>query len=396
MTLIKRISKVAVLIGTSEEVDRGLLLGILKYGKLHGPWWFSVFPTDFSALQRSDWHRWEGDGIIAHIKTEKVAEQIVSRRLPTITIDLPDRFFEISHSLCNGPEIRGNSEKVGVMAAEFFLEKRFTNFAFLGEASNINWSKKRETTFASCLEEAGYDYFRFAPSSKFSLESQAQRKRLGRWLESLPKPVGLFAANDTHACLALDACLDFGIRVPDDISLLGVDNDPIRCELTEPSLSSIARNHESAGYHAAQHLDLMMKGRKTERTVFSIEPTVVAERRSTVAINLDDSLVAKAVSFIGINSGLGMNVDSVVKYLQVSRRLLEQRFRKSLGRTVHDEIERVRMNKVKNMLLETNKTLCEIAEICSFSSEMYLSNVFHKRFGMTMGQFRNKNKGKVY
>ncbi|MGL6195626.1 MAG: XylR family transcriptional regulator [Thermoguttaceae bacterium] len=382
--------KVAIILGTAEEVDRGIIFGVLKYAKLHGPWWIRIFPTDYVSLKSANLIEWQGTGIIAQVLSEQVSSMVIETGWPLITIDPMDKFLEPTHQLSKYSEIRGNSKKVGEMAATFFMEKRFDNFAYIGDVNYCNWSKIREAAFIRTLNASGFacGSYNF-PQEKMS--SWARINHLGKWLQAQEKPVAVFAANDSTATLVIDACQNYNINIPKDISVLGVDNSQIRCNTTEPSLSSIARNHEGAGFAAAEHLDKLMRGQKLHRTTFFIEPTKIVPRQSTLVQNISDPLVLEALSFIRINSGLGINVQNVIKHLGVARRLVEQRFRVLLGCTIYQEIEKVRMEKIKTLLIETDMTFYEIAHSCYFSSEMYLANMFRKKNGMTMTEFRKKH-----
>ena len=395
------IPKVAIILGATSESDRGIIHGILSYAKLHGPWRARVFPTDCHSLKTI--RQWGATGIIAQVLTEQVESILLQQDNPIITIDLWDQFLETSHPLSQCSEIRGNSEKVGIMAADFYLKRQFHHFAYISDQDNTNWSKRREVAYVAKLKESGFscEVYRFSHPRKLRTEYDLRKtdnnnKKLIKWLVSLPKPIAIFVANDFTACQVIEACQIGGLSVPTEISVLGVDNDVIHCESTEPSLSSIARNHYRGGYAAAEHLDHLMRGQSLDRKIFSIEPTEIIIRHSTKSMNIDDALVLEAIQFIQINSGLGMNVNTVVRHLNVARRLVEQRFRSALGITIHDEIERVRMEKVKSLLLETDLTIREIANLCSFNSEMYLSKVFKKRFHVTMSQFRQKSKKTVF
>ncbi|HPS53121.1 MAG TPA: substrate-binding domain-containing protein, partial [Phycisphaerae bacterium] len=219
-----------------------------------------------------------------------------------------------------------------------------------------------------------------------------EQSLLAEWLTRLPKPCGIFAATDVRARAVLDAALLANIRVPDEIAVMGVDNDELFCELCQPPLSSVELNGEWAGYESARLLDRMIAGEDGGKTAVFVEPTGIVERQSTDVIAVDDVDVARAVRFIHSNVGRLIGVQNVADYVAASRRSLEIRFKKFLNRTVNAEIQLTRIGRAKEMLLKTDMTVSRIAELAGFGSDTYMGAVFKKRFGMTPLKFRQKNK----
>ena len=239
------------------------------------------------------------------------------------------------------------------------------------------------------LAEAGlachvYDSSSEAARSDWGVEQRG----MAAWLGKLPKPVGLMAANDVRGRQVLDTCLMAGISVPEQIAVLGVDNDELICATTNPPLTSILRDTEGSGYDAAQMLDRMMRGMSRKMETLLYGPIRVVGRQSTEKLQFVDRLAVKAVEFIRINSGIGMKVTDVVKHLKVSRRLAELRFRQAVGHSIHDELQNARLAQVRRLLQETDLSVSEITEHCGYESESYLGLVFRKQFNMAMRQFR--------
>ena len=215
-----------------------------------------------------------------------------------------------------------------------------------------------------------------------------QVAEIGRWIATLPKPVGIMACYDSRGQQVLDACRSAGLAVPDEVAVIGVDNDELLCELASPPLSSVVPNAHRAGYVAAARLDRLMAGKKVTPMAELIPPLGVANRHSTDAFALDDRAIVRAVRMIREHACEGINVSDVLKTVPLSRRVLEQRFQKLLGRTPREEILQVRLARVKQLLGETELALYQIAERTGFEHVEYLSVVFKRETGVTPSAWR--------
>ena len=237
---------------------------------------------------------------------------------------------------------------------------------------------------------AGGTYSEYgAPTGKARRDWAIEQPRMEAWLKSLQKPVALFAAMDGRARQVLDACLDAGITVPEEVAVLGCDDDPLICEATFPTLSSIQLNSEHAGYLLAEHLDELMRGKRLRRRVDWCRPTRVAARRSTDATAMADKRVARACEYIWREAGhQSIGVPDVVSLFGSSRRYAENHFKAVVGRTIMEEIRLVKLGRVCALLEETNLSIGEIAEKCDFVSESNLGLLFRKRHNMTMTAYR--------
>lgn len=388
-TLLKQ-PRVALLVETSREVGRAILSGIERYARLYGPWTFHLFPGDL-VQQLNDVQTWDAMGIIARIETPEVAQVILNQGLPTVALDLYEDQKSASGAFRNTSEVCVNSYEVGRVAAEHLLERRFDQYAFVCEVNNVLWSKERERGFGQVLGRAGYDYYRYTPSRK-SIPWGEEIPELGRWLESLPKPVGLMAAMDVRGRQVIAACQEAGIRVPEDVAVLGVDNDPLLCKMCSPRMSSVILDSENGGYQAARILDGLMKGRIREKKTFLINPTGIASRESTERSKISDPLINQAIRFINLNSMIALSVQEVVNHVGSSRRLLEIRFQNVLGRSILQEISRARLDRVKQLLEKTDLKVREIADVCEFGTDGYLCRFFHRETGQTISEFRTQKR----
>jgi LacI family transcriptional regulator len=217
-----------------------------------------------------------------------------------------------------------------------------------------------------------------------------QRDSIRSWLQKLPKPAGIFACYDACAQQLLEICRYYGILVPEDVAVVGVDDDELLCELSSPPLSSVILNSRRTGYVAASLLHQMMNGIPVDRRKYAIASLGVRKRVSTDILAVEDALVAQAIAFIRDNSQHNLTVDDVVHSVPLSRRALETRFKNAVNRTPHQEITRVRANAIRELLYVSDMTLSELAEILSFEHPEYLSVFFKKETGMTPKQYRDE------
>jgi len=388
------IPSVALLIETSRGYGRAMLRGIVRYARLHGPWRFYLTPGDF-AQALPQMRQWGGTGIIARIETTSVAKAILGAKLPTIALDVsqnvPMEDPELV-GLSRLSEIASDSSAAACMAAEHLIDCGFTSFAFVPEPDRL-WSQNREKAFCQRIREAGVEPIVY-PTAKNRRERSWEREqaRLAEWLADLPKPIGVMACNDDRGRQVLDACRAAEISVPLEVAVIGVDNDDLLCELSDPPLTSIELNADAGGYRAAALLDRMMKGEATSPRRLVVEPTRVVERRSTQVSAVRDPDVAAALQFIQYHAAENIGVDDIVKRLHMSRRALELRFREVVGRTPYHELRRVRIQRAQQLLLESDMPISQVAAASGFSSAAYLAQVFQKQLGKTPAQFRNEHR----
>jgi LacI family transcriptional regulator len=377
---LKATRKVALLIETSNAYARGLLQGVIAYLHENQPW--SLYLAEHG---RGDsppgWLAgWEGDGILARIETPAMARALKRLSVPIVDVSAGRLIPEL-------PWFETDDSGIAQLAVEHLLERGFKHLAYCGDP-RFNWSNWRGEHFARLAREAGIDCHQYLPARRFPRDHAGQVEDLARWLHELPKPVGVMACYDFRGLQILDACRGHGLHVPDEVAVIGVDNDEVLCELAHPPLSSVIPNAHRTGYDAAALLDALMAGRPPESGVNLIPPIGVATRQSSEVMAIDDVLIIRTVRFIRENACRGINVQDVLKAVPQSRRRLENQFRKLLGRTPHEEIVRVQLNRVKRLLGETDLSLAEIAERSGFEHVEYLSVVFKKEFGTPPSQYR--------
>lgn len=384
---MKKLRSVALLIETSNAYARGVLEGIVAYNREHDPW--SIYlPEQERGARPPTWiQSWQGDGLIVRIETDEIARTIRKLNKPVIDVSAARRVEGI-------PWVETNDEAIARLAIEHFLERGFKRLAFCGEP-DFNWSLWRQASFVQQVaSQQGLQCELFEATSKTATKYSwnREKRRLRKWVAGLPKPIGIFACYDIRAQQILDVCREAAISVPDEVAVLGVDNDELLCNLCFPPLSSIAPDAHRTGREAARLLDELMNGRSVDQERHLIDPLGVATRQSTDVLAIEDDDIVTAVRFIRQHACDGIKVTDVVKQVPLTRRALETRFQALFGRTPHEEIIRLRVQQIQNLLIETELPLHKIARMTGFEHEEYMSVVFRRATGSPPGTFRRTAK----
>jgi LacI family transcriptional regulator len=289
------------------------------------------------------------------------------------------------------PTILTKAEKIGFLGAEHLLERGFKNFAFC-DFKGLPWSLNRLINFRQRIQKAGFQVEVFSsPVKKIFTPSEKDRARLADWLRSLPKPIGMMTCNDDMGRAILEACKAIEIQVPEQIAVVGVDDDDLTCELTDPPLSSVALHSEKVGYEAAELLDRLMHGEKMKGQIINHDPSHVVTRRSTDIFAIQDEEVIDALQYIRANILKPAQVSDITRHVCITRQALNRKFHKTIGRSIHREITRLRINVARKLLIETNMSVSDIAYKMNFSEIKSLSRLFKKETGLSPLQFRRKN-----
>lgn len=384
---MRELPKVALLVETARGFGRDLLSGIARYSRLHGPWAFHITPGDYKqAIPKIK--QWGGTGIIARIPDKRSAQAILCARVPTIALGLSDEQLMPSNPLSKLSEISSDPAQVSHLAAEHLLERQLMNFAYVG-SDDRGWSGRRERTFYNYLAKRGFSAHIYRQPSRIQDRLwEREQSYLAEWIRRLPTPIGLFACDDDRGREVLEACTIAGMQVPEDVAVVGVDNDEVFCDLSDPPLSSVALNAEAAGYEAARLLDGMMRGRIRKPRRIVVKALAVVHRRSTDMAALVDPALTTALKFIRDKSGRDLSVDHVVRHVAVSRRDLERRFRETVGRSILEDIQLVRLERAKRLLVETQYPISKIARLTGFGTTPYFIHFFTKRVGKTPRRYR--------
>jgi LacI family transcriptional regulator len=376
--------KVALLIETSNAYARGLLGGVVAYMRENRAW--SIYLAEHGrGDQPPVWLAdWSGDGIIARIENREIARALARLKLPVVDVSA-------ARLLSSLPWVETDDVAFARLGAEHLLERGFKHFGYCGD-DHFNWSKWRCEHFARFLKENGCTCSIYQPAASSLPNAERQVEDIASWIDRLPKPVGVMACYDLRGQQVLDACRRREIAVPDEVAVIAVDNDELLCALSDPPLSSIIPNTHRTGFEAAALLDRLMAGKKVKCLTCLIPPLGVATRQSTDVLAIADRNVVQAVRFIREHACDGINMGDVLKAAPQSRRVLESRFKKFLGRTPHDEILRIQFNRVKQLLVETDLPLALIAERAGFDHAEYLSVAFKRTFGVPPSQYRTLNR----
>jgi LacI family transcriptional regulator len=275
------------------------------------------------------------------------------------------------------PSVVSDDKAVGRLAAEYFLRRGYRNFLFYAPYDR-QFARLRHEGVAQRLAEADH-----------TAAVIRDHAGLAKGLPALPRPLAVIACNDRAALTVLEICRAAALRVPDDVAVLGVDNDDLIQGLAYPPLSTINTARERIGFEAAAMLERLLRREAITASVVLVPPEGVITRQSTDTLAIADAEVAEAVRFIHAHAGRTITVNDVIRPMTISRRQLERRFRLSLGRSILDEILRNRLDRARQLLIETELTLPQIATASGFSSASYFNVVFRKAFGNTPGAFRS-------
>ncbi len=334
--------------------------------------------------------QWGGVGIVARVETLEVAKAILAANVPTVLLDVAPRIISQLPRLAQLSEISSDSEGAARLAAEHLLGCGFQNFAYVGVWER-GWSERRETAFCSAVQDHGFAPLVYPlPTSSTQRSWELDQAHLADWIRDLPKPVGIMACNDDRGRGVLEACRVAGVRVPDEVAVIGVDDDELFCELADPPLSSVALNAEHGGYRVAHLLDQLIRQKITVPQKLIVEPTQVVARRSTEIKLIGDREVGAVIDFIHRNRARDFTVNDVAAEIGISRRNLEVKFRRTTGRTILTEIQRIRLDHAKRMLRDTDLPIPQIAASSGYNSASYLTQVFRKEIGMTPAKYRTR------
>jgi LacI family transcriptional regulator len=386
---VAEVRRIALLVSTHFGYGRGILRGVRDYARRKGNWFFRVERPSHLAGRRL--MKWKPAGIILQAGPSELDEPIRALGVPVVNVsgmrpDLKDQL----HS------VRADDRAVGAAAAEYFLSRGFRNLAYYGMLLP-SYSQVREEGFRSALASRGLqceDLQQEHPGEHAPDEPTwaASERKLGDWLESLPKPVGVLARNDVAGFEVCEVCHQRGLHVPEEVAVVGVDNDELVCELSEPPLSSVRLPLRRIGFEAAALLDRLMTGRRLRRVRhLRLPPEGVVTRRSSDVLAIEDPLVAEVVRYIRGTACDAVSVPDCVARVPLSRRRLEQRFRAAVGRSIFAEIRRMRMARARELLIDTNMPVADIALRTGHSGPERFCRVFREETGMTPTDFRTRN-----
>jgi len=382
--------KVFLSIEQDRGYGRGLISGITQYSKLYGPWnFYTGTPFYYRQSQKRQQaseiiKQWSPDGII--MREDPDMEKIMDLGIPSIFITYTQikvpGFVSLSgdHTVC------------GKLAAEHFLARSFKNFAYCG-VPNKYWSIYRGESFEKRLARDGYEVNVFPfKASETKINWLKDREKLTKWLSGLPKPVGIMTCTDDRGQNVIEACKACNLHVPEDVAVVGVDNDQLLCNLMNPPLSSVELDAFSAGLQAAKALDRLMKGESCDMNKSIVaQATHVVIRQSSDIFAVDDRDVRMALRYINENARRAIQVQDIAAACGVITRTLQKKFKRHLGKTVIEEIDRSRIDLICKLLIETQKPIAQIAEDLEFIGEGHFSRYFRRQKRMSPTAYRKNH-----
>jgi LacI family transcriptional regulator len=377
--------RVVLLINPDRAHTRGLVNGIIRYSGIQGDWTFyRPLESRISKTKRllTTLKEMRPDGILMRQPPEMA--EIIKLGIPSVA------FIYSQEKFSGIVNVVTDTATVSKMAAEHLIRCGFKNFGYCGY-DDWWWSRLRGEVFANAIAQVGCKTcFYKLPRAKSARVWHKEVHAVADWLITLPKPIGIMAANDDRGEMVLEACKLTELRVPDDVAVLGVDNDEIICNLSTPSLSSIIMGVEKSGYEGAALLDTMMRERKPREGELTIRPIRVMQRRSTDILAIEDGEVVNAIRYIRSHVTNAIQVDDVVKAVLLSRRVLEKRFRTNLQSSIRDEIQHARIDKIISLLSKTKMTIAEVAGIMNFPSVANFSRYFYNAKGISPAAYRKQ------
>ena len=375
---------ILLMVESSRTCERDFLRGIARYARTHGPWVFYHKPKFYLTSNRrtisiQQVQRFNPDGII--ISDVENMDSILKLELPIIIHTFKSNEYDF-------PMVLGDTQQTGKMGAEHLLGLGFKHYAYCG-IGNYYWSKERYRSFSHTIQQAGFTvlYYELSPQ-RIRNARQNEFKSLMGWLESLPKPLGLMTCADDCSQYIVEACKIADIHIPEEISIIGVDNDDMICEFSNPALSSIVLNFEAAGYQSAELLDHLISENHVDGESIIVKPTHIEVRSSTDILAIDDPDVATALQFIRTHSNQLIQIADVMNEVICCQRLLHTKFKQTLGRSVHQEIKRVRIERISTMLRETSLSISQIAYKLGYSNANHLARYFQEAMSMTPLAYR--------
>lgn len=373
---------VMLMIETSKVYGRGLLDGIGRYAMAHGQWSLHVeergLDEEPSRLLRS----WKGDGIIFRSTSRALVQAVRRKRVPAVDTNSA----VVDHGF---PLVYADENRIAQLAVSHFLERRFQHFGFCA-VDEPRWVRWRREAYLRELARLGLQAHVCRADKGQASDWDRQQQRLITWVAEIPKPIGVLAANDVCGLRLIAACRAAGVRIPEQLAVLGVDNDEVLCRLTSPPLSSIDPDSPTIGYRAAALLDDLMRGARVGVEPVWIPARGVVTRQSTDTLAIEDADLAQALGFIRERACQGIDVDDVVRHVGLSRATLERKFAAGLQTTPRQAIVRLQMERVKYLLAQTDSPLEQIAQRTGYKTQSHLSVAFKRETGMTPGEYRRK------
>lgn len=379
--------KIFLLTDFSSGYSRSLLEGIMRYAHEVGPWIFYRMPLHFRDIYGDEgvlrWAKeWGADGIVAQFG-EINMDLLKSMDIPIILQNQKMRSKEF-------PNLTGDYYNTGVMAAKFFLEKGYKNLAYYG-CNDIVWIKEREKGYKETVEKSGLSLITYEKAKNSeNNEWHYSTSALSQWLKDLQKPTALFACDDQHALEITEICKIENIKVPQEIAILGVDNDNLLCNISNPTLSSIELDVENGGYETAKLLHRLIEKKANNTHDIVVNPVRIVKRKSTEQFVIKDKYIKEVITFLNENNINSIGVSRIIELVPLSRRVLERRFKEETSLSIYQYIQHLRVEKLAHLLQTSKKNLIIASEEAGFSDYKNVARIFQKIKGITPSEYRKK------
>lgn len=376
----QRRRQIALLVETSLGSGREILRGIAQFARDYANW--EIFHAA-RGLEDSvpDWLKaWDGDGVIARIQNEGMLHSLKKLETPIVDVlGVPVHDF---------PLVQVDDVEISKQVARHFFERDFVHFGFYG-IKGENWSQRRQDALRQAIGSAGS----FAHIHSLRGESEGDSNHnfeLQQWLVALPKPVAIMVCSDQRGLALLEACRAVGLTVPEQVSVVGVDNDLAFCEVATPNLSSVRGGHMRVGFEAAKLLNLLIDGQSPPDTPVLVAPNEIVVRESSDSRSISDPAVRDAVRFIRERLSEAITNEDIAKAVGISKTRVQVRFRAALGMSIREFVAERRLLRAEKLIVATDLTFADIAERCGFRHHEYLGYVLKKRRGITPRQLRSR------
>ncbi len=374
--------KILLLIDYSSEFDRKLLRGLVQYSKEHGPWIFYRLPSYYRKLYGEEgvlkWARkWKADAIIGQWNSQN-SESLNKLNIPVVLQNYHHRSSIFSN-------ITGDYKGTGKIAADFFAQRLFKDYAYFG-VKGVIWSDERREGYEQEVKCRGGNFYCYENNRS----EDEIREDVSRWLKSLPKPIALFCCDDAHALYISEVCKINNINIPEDVSLLGVDNDSLICTISDPPISSIELDVEKGGYALGRRVHQLINKESANQFNIVINPIRIEIRQSSEKFNIKDPYILKTVEFIEEYYNTNLTVEQLTDNIPLSRRNLEVKFKKSMGTSIYQYILTCRINHLADKLLVSDASMANLALEVGFKDSNNLSRIFKKYKGCSPKEYKQK------
>lgn len=353
-----------------------VLSGVLEYARSAGDWVIEVCHTLAIAEGAVDW--WRPDGVLVNAADGDWASIIARLGVPTVQVG-GTRLDGVSRVVTD-------NRAIGRLAARHFIDRGFRTFAFLGYG-DLPWSNERREAYSDALREAGHCCDHVAMQPGF-IHANTVHSTLAEWVRALPKPIAVFACHDRAAMLLGRACDYLHVEVPEAVAILGVDNNPVDCMLTTPSISSVMGSARRIGYQGSLMLDRLMRGERLSSEPVHVAPAGVAVRGSSDIYATDDPDLLAALKYIKAHADEPIEVTDVARAVIATRRMLERKFRAILGRSPREQILLAHIDRAKELLIHSDQSMLDVAVRSGFPSGSKFSAVFKRETGLSPKSFR--------